>query len=293
MRNLLLKLAYSNVWIALQAGGQAIMTQVMLDLPLDPRAPWLCFLSMLFVYTFAKTVRFDPTADALNDPERTAFLLRWRAPLIAAGVLGFGLGAWQAYRWQVLFLYIFPVLTAVLYDVKLLSAGYRYRRLKDITGVKSVVVAVTWSVLGTLLPVSLSGQGFSAGVAFLLVWHFAMFFVNTVYFDLGDMKGDRAEGTLTLPLWLGFRATRALLLAITLACAAGLWLAARSGLVGPEGHFVNLLTLYQLAFVWAARDESTDLGFLCDVVADGAFLVGGVLALLGRLAYSATIFSAS
>ncbi|GMU52506.1 MAG: hypothetical protein AMXMBFR33_16520 [Candidatus Xenobia bacterium] len=128
------------------------MTQVMLDLPLDPRAPWLCFLSMLFVYTFAKTVRFDPTADALNDPERTAFLLRWRAPLIAAGVLGFGLGAWHAYRWQVLFLYLFPVLTAVLYDVKLLPAGYHYRRLKDITGVKSVVVAVAWSVLVILYP---------------------------------------------------------------------------------------------------------------------------------------------
>lgn len=284
MRNLLLKLAYSNLWIALQAGGQALMTQAMLGLSFDMRAAWLCFLSMFFVYTFAKTVRFDPTADALNDPERTSFLLRWRVPLIALGVLGFGLGAWQAHRWQVLWLYLFPVLTAVFYDIKFLPATYRYRRLKDITGVKSVVVALAWSVLGTLVPVSLAGQGFSPGVLFLLIWFFAMFFVNTVYFDLGDMRGDRAEGTLTLPLWLGFRATRSMLLAITVACAVSLWAAARSGLVGHEGHWINVLCLYQLAFVWQARDEETDLGFLCDVVADGAFLVGGFLALASRLA---------
>ncbi len=283
MRNLLLKLAYSNLWIALQAGGQALMTQAMLGLPFDLRAAWLCLLSMFFVYTFAKTVRFDPTADALNDPERTTFLLRWRVPLIALGVLGFGLGAWQAHRWQVLWLYVFPVLTAVFYDIKFLPASFRYRRLKDITGVKSVVVAVAWSVLGTLVPVSLAGQGFSPGVLFLLVWFFAMFFVNTVYFDLGDMRGDRAEGTLTLPLWLGFRVTRIMLLAITVACAGALWVAVQSGLVGPEGHWINVLCLYQLAFVWLARDEETELGFLCDVVADGAFLVGGLLALASRL----------
>ncbi len=284
MRSLLLKLAYSNLWIALQAGGQALMTQAMLGLPFDLRACWLCFLCMFFVYTFAKTVRFDPTADALNDPERTGFLLRWRVPLIALGVLLFAIGTWQAHRWQVLWLYLFPVLTAVLYDIKILPARFHYRRLKDLTGVKSVVVAIAWSVLGTLVPVSLAGQGSGPGVYFLLTWYFAMFFVNTVYFDLGDMRGDRAEGTLTLPLWLGFRFTRVMLLAITLACAGALWAAAHSGLVSPAGHWINVLCLYQLAFVWLARDEETNLGFLCDVVADGAFLVGGLLALASRWA---------
>lgn len=278
MRRLLLQLAYSNLWIALTAGGCAFVTQVLLGLPPDPRAPWLCFVAMYAVYTFAKAVRFDPVADGLNDPQRTAFLKRWRAALIALAVGSFGAAWWCEPAYP--FFLIWPVLTAVAYDVKLLPRGFRYRRLKDVTGVKSLVVAVTWSVLTVLVPVRLADQAITPAVGVLLAWNGLVWFINTVLFDVGDMTGDREEGVVTVPLWLGRQQTLRLLAGLDLLAMALLWHGQKAGWLTPAAGAVNLLGLYLLACIQAAK-RLKDTGFLCDVVIDGLGLAAAALALLG------------
>lgn len=145
MRAVLLKLAYSNLLLAFAAAAGAWVCAQQLDIHQAGEASLLSFLSIYFIYTFAKTVRFDPVADQVNDPERTEFLLRWRRPLVALGVVGYAAGLLLSARhggW-VLATFAFGVGVAILYDVKFLPSGWRYRRLKDITGVKSLVVAAT------------------------------------------------------------------------------------------------------------------------------------------------------
>ena len=279
MRRILLHLAYSNLWISCTAAGFVILNQSCLGLARDPRPCILAFATMFMVYTFAKAIHFDPLADQVNDPERTAFLVRWRKPLVAAAVSLYGVALALGYRWGVTWLCILPFLTALLYDLKWLPASWRYRRLKDIPGVKSLVVAVTWSLVTVLFPALLAGSPPGPGLIVLLVWNTLLWFVNTAFFDLGDMQGDALEGTRTLPLVLGFANTRRLLLLLTL-MAAGLLEAARwQGLLPEQAGWANLISLYTAAFVMAARPEE-DLGFLCDVVADGIGVVGGLLALL-------------
>src|SRR5690606_26347386 len=99
-------------------------------------------------------------------------------------------------------------------------------------------------------------------------WIFARMFVNTVYFDLGDLEGDRAGGTRTIPVVLGFAAARRLLFAVN--GLAGLLLAvgAATGLLPPAAHVINAITIYAAVYLVLA-DERRDLGFLCDVVVDG------------------------
>lgn len=288
LRNLLLQLAWSNAWLSLSASAQAWLTCLMLDREATAEALVLPFLSIFLVYTFAKTVRFDPQADAVNDPGRTQFLLRWRTPLITAAVVGWVVGLADSFRHgaDVAALFAFPIGVAVLYDVKFLPSGWRYRRLKDITGVKSLVVAVTWAVTGVLLPGRLTGADFGPAVALLLAWNGLMFFINTVYFDLGDVKGDRLEGTVTLPIALGFARTRRLLGLVNGVCALLLAVGAALGWLAPVAWFVNLLSLYNWFYLQAARDEDTDLGFLCDVVVDGLFLAGAAFAAVGLVVLS-------
>lgn len=285
VRRVLLQLAWSNVWLALSAAAQGWLNCMLLGRAASAEAVVLPFLSIFLVYTFAKTVCLDPEADRVNDPDRTAFLLRWRRPLIASAVGGWlaGLVVALGHGVEAAGLFAFPMASAVLYDVKLLPAGWRYRRLKDITGVKSLVVALTWAVLGVLLPARLVGAEAGPGVALLLLWNGLIFFVNTVYFDLGDMRGDRLEGTVTLPLALGFQRTRRLLGVLNGACALLLAGGAALGWLAPVAWFVNLLSLYNWFYLQAARDEETDLGFLCDVVVDGVFLAGAALAAVGLL----------
>jgi len=284
----LCRLAYSNLWIALNAVGQAYVNCLLLGIA-APSACWLCGLSMFFVYTFAKTVRFDPQADMANDPERMAFLMRWRRPLIAVASLGFlqGLLLTRSDAPRAL-LFTFALLGAILYDVKWLPRGFRYRRLKDITGVKSLVVALIWGVQTAALPAYDVGRNLldPAVLAVILYGSLSMF-INTVYFDIGDMKGDRLEGVITLPLHWGLVGTVRRLHLINLAMA--LWLAWmwRHGWVGSAALWLSPMSLFVWLYLRQARSEDSDLGFWCDVIVDGAYVFFGlwlaVPALLGWL----------
>lgn len=273
MRQFLLKLAYSNLWIGFNAGAQTYVNQRLLGIS-GAAACWLAFLSMFFVYTFAKTVRFDPQADFANDPDRMRFLLRWRWPLIALASLGFLYGLQLTWNQPVrAWLFAFPLVGAILYDVKWLPASFRYRRLKDITGVKSLVVAVIWGVLTTWLPVyDAGGDIFSAPVLGVTLYASLSMFINTVYFDIGDMAGDRLEGVVTLPLHWGLRGTVRRLHLINLAMALWLGCMWHWGWVGPAALPLQLMLPFTWLFLNAARSEQSDLGFWCDVVVDGTYL---------------------
>lgn len=276
MRTSLLQLAYSNVWISLSAAGFAFATQACLGLPRQPEAPGLAFATMFMVYTFAKAIHFDPQADALNDPQRTAFLLRWRAILIPAACFGYLLALSVAWREGVLAFTVLPFVTALAYDLKWLPRSWRYRRLKDIPGVKSLVVALTWGAVTVLLPARIVATPWDGGTAAMFVWSTLLWFVNTVFFDVGDMAGDELEGTRTLPLVLGFRRTRRLLLGLCGLAALTLWQAARLDWVSSAAAVANLTALYSWAYVFATRRPDEELGFRCDVTADGMGIFCGL-----------------
>ncbi|MFN8606795.1 MAG: hypothetical protein U0931_04645 [Vulcanimicrobiota bacterium] len=277
MRQFLLRLAYSNGWIALAAVGHAYINSRLLGVS-TPQACGLCGFSMFFVYTFAKTVRFDAQADQTNDPERTAFLMRWRWPLIALASLGFwqGLALTSGDPTRAL-LFTFALLGAILYDVKWLPRGFRYRRLKDITGVKSLVVALIWGIQTAALPAHQAGLSLlDPAVLSLALYGSLSWFINTVYFDIGDMKGDQLEGVVTLPLHWGLAGTVFRLHLINL--LAALWLACllKWRLIAPAGLWLTPMLGYNWLYLRQARSLDSDLGFWCDVVADGTWVFFGL-----------------
>lgn len=242
----------------------------------------LAVLAMFWVYTFAKAVHFDPAADEANDPERTIFLRRHRVPLIAFGVFGLVLGSSLAWRHGAATLLLFwaPTVIGLAYDLKFLPARFRYRRLKDVPGLKGTSVALAWTVLALGLCWTHGAEASLTQWSFLFWWNFAMWFVNTTYFDLGDVAGDRLEGTRTLPVALGFAATRRLLHLANLLAALSLLGAAGAGLVSSVAGRVLCLHGLQFLLLLRAKDEQTDIAFECDVLFDGVFLFAAALCLV-------------
>lgn len=282
MRRLLLSLAYSNVLIAMTAGGFAAAALVLCGAPLSLLAVGLPTAAMYVVYTFDKVVRFDPQ-DEVNDPARSRFIRRWRTPLLGLTALSMLGGAALAARegaWAAL-LFALPLLAGVLYASPLLPAGARFRRIKDVTGLKSVYVAGTWAATAGLLPLVVSGVPIAGSWAALLacLWVLARFFINTVFFDIGDVDGDRESGTMTLPVVFGVERTRRAL--IILNGATALWIVVGVELLGlsPVAYVFNLMPLYGGVYLGLAKDRR-ELGFLCDVVVDGEGAVAGLLSVL-------------
>jgi 4-hydroxybenzoate polyprenyltransferase len=108
------------------------------------------------------------------------------------------------------FVLIFPLLIGLVYSIRISKS---FPRLKEIVGVKSLVVALSWGVTGAFLPATMYPIPiYKAAMVFFYV--FAQILVNTIIFDALDVKGDHASGIKTVPLALGIKKTRALLLGI-------------------------------------------------------------------------------
>jgi 4-hydroxybenzoate polyprenyltransferase len=86
-------------------------------------------------------------------------------------------------------------------------------RLKEVVGIKSLAVALSWSLTGSLLPESFS-QGNANEIIIFFVFIFTKIFVGTILCDVQDIKGDLASGIETIPTKLSKLKTKKLLLIV-------------------------------------------------------------------------------
>lgn len=183
---------------------------------------WFC--AALLIYN-ADRLRRDP-ADALNIPLREAASARLRIlsyiVLVTSGLVLLMLPIVQR-DWLTLVLILGGGLVSLNYSIPLF--GFRF---KDVPLLKTFFAPtiVTASVLG--LPWLHLGSG-STDLATLALgslrsWTFLMF--NMILCDLRDRVGDEACGIRSLPVVLGDRGTRWLLVALLIvieALALGAW----------------------------------------------------------------------
>jgi len=124
--------------------------------------------------------------------------------------------------------HVFIILAGITYSVKIIpwySKGRpTFLRLKDVCFAKSLSVAITWGssffALNWLVYPTLVHNKFQ--ILLLIVNFNIAAFINTVFCDIMDIKGDMAEGIPTIPARLGVRNTyiRAMLLpAVIFLCA--------------------------------------------------------------------------
>jgi 4-hydroxybenzoate polyprenyltransferase len=100
-----------------------------------------------------------------------------------------------------------PILVGVFYSVKLSRS---MPRLKEIVGAKSVSVAFSWALYGSFLPLSLHQAEFEKTIL-IFTYIFVQLLVNTVLFDVLDVKGDSDSGIKSIPVVLGRSRTAKLL----------------------------------------------------------------------------------
>ena len=174
------------------------------------------FCAVFAIYSLNKAT--DKAEDKINRPETaTKSSAYYIVPAIAALALCFILGAMVS-PFAVAILAT-PIIIGVLYSIQIVKSVPRF---KEITGAKSLVVAFSWSLYGTFLPLALQSTEFEK-VVLVFAYVFMQVFVNTVLFDYLDMKGDSAMGVKTLPIVLGKDGTKRLLIFAN--SALGLWLA--------------------------------------------------------------------
>ncbi|MCZ7401952.1 MAG: UbiA family prenyltransferase [Candidatus Methanoperedens sp.] len=109
----------------------------------------LTFLITFGIYGLNKLT--DMKEDAINRPERASLITKIKPILKFFVAISFLLSLILGLQENImtLFILIFPLFIGVLYSVKLSS---NIPRLKDITGVKNITIALSWAVIASFLP---------------------------------------------------------------------------------------------------------------------------------------------
>lgn len=226
----------------------------------------------------------DFEQDAVSHPERTAYLKNRMQWLKGGVAVCFGLGYLLAFFRSIFFFsgLLLPLLLALAYSVgsKRMKDRIGVSRLKEATLVKNLTVSFSWSLVPFL--VGLYFLQLSAAILALAPFIFLRLMVNTIFFDQRDVDADASFGVRTLPVTMGIAASSRVMDALDLASGAYLACIVVSGLVPVFTGGLLVFVPYSFAYRLYAR-SGRHRDSVRDLVADGEYLLWGVVTALGRL----------
>jgi len=199
-------LTNTSIFLSFNALIVSHYSSLLYGLKLDPRISIISFLLTFSVYNLNKVT--DKTEDSLNRPETALsskyFLFSSLAALFVSFYFSFQIGL------RAIMVLFSTFIIGFLYSVKITKS---IPRLKEIVGVKSLMVALSWGLTGSILP-ACSQQVEASKIMLVFTYIFIQLLVNTILCDVRDMNGDKASGMETIPLALGLKNTRKLLIGV-------------------------------------------------------------------------------
>jgi len=203
-------LSVSSIWIGITGFFMAYMSYTLIGLRPNIAICFIVFLVVFSVYSLNKFT--DMKEDEINMPERTKFISRRKRLVLFSALSAYVLSIviTLLVKPSAILIVIVPLVTNAIYGSKLIPGIPRF---KDIPVMKNVFVALTWALVVLFSAV---GTVCLQDILIAIIFYFILvkYFINTVLFDIRDVKGDRERGVKTMPVILGTRITFVVLLAI-------------------------------------------------------------------------------
>jgi 4-hydroxy-3-methylbut-2-enyl diphosphate reductase len=252
--------------------------------------PPFIFLTMLYVQSMHLLNHLTGgKADQYNDPDRASFysknkeLLTLLAVTTGAGglIIAWALGPWP---------FIITLAMSIMglsYNLKLVPesfGGFNYRRIKDIPGSKTLLIAIAWGVLTAVLP-PLSVRGtMTLNTWLIFIWSAGLVFVRTSFFDILDMQGDRIVGKETFSLLMGEKQSYRLLNIILMVLIGALPMASALRLISPLGFALSLCPIFIWIVLSAYKKGDLLPGIKLEFLVETLFMTAGLITFIGSLA---------
>jgi 4-hydroxybenzoate polyprenyltransferase and related prenyltransferases len=273
-RRLLVILTSSSIFIALNGCLKTFFSFSLYGATVSFQLILATFLVIYSVYGLNKIT--DTEEDQLNAPERSDLISSHQKLFtyssVAAYILALIIGI--LHGWQVLLVLLFPLLAGVIYSIQVHP---RIPRLKDIFAVKSLIVALSWTVGNTFLPL-VSYNSNSLVMSLIFYFFFIKSFINTVLFDLMDVEGDKLTGAMTIPVVIGASRTIKLLLVLNTTLIVLIYWAVTSGLFSVLIIPMIFCIIYGYAYI--LYFSGTKNRFRMDIMVDGEWILVVSISLL-------------
>jgi 4-hydroxy-3-methylbut-2-enyl diphosphate reductase len=277
----------SNLYVAGGAGCLSYAAAVLQGIK-----PRLADFFITFFYVFAMHVlnRYADKASRFNYPSRAALYERYKFGFFLASLSGViaALIIANAESKSIFFALLAMIGLGLLYSVRIFPEKWlrvvRVAKLKDIPASKTIFIAGGWSVVATLLPSLREGSHVGLQTLFALVVVFVLVFVRSALFDVVDIQGDRLVGEETLPIVIGEKRTRRLLVYLVFGLAMAFVVAPFLGLATDFSHVLLITCCYMGFFLFVHRRELLRPGSLrFETLVENSFYLSGGLAVLYQL----------
>ncbi|MDY6964608.1 MAG: UbiA family prenyltransferase [Halobacteriota archaeon] len=270
-------LILSSLFVAISGLSVICFSFLFFEIPPKPDMLLAFFLVTYSIYSLNKLT--DKEEDSVNVPERADFIKNRENILIFLTIVTYGIALMLGLLESILAIpvLLIPLASGMVYSVKIFSGI----RLKDVFAVKNLIVSFTWASEAAFLPAICLQKTLTP---ILLIFNFVFIkgIINTVLFDMRDVKGDRKSGTKTIPVVFGVPKTKALLLAIHSSLIV--WL----GVSLYLGFFIRYLPLLIFTIIYGyfyifhfCSGKGTDTGgFSFDLIVEGEWILLALLALI-------------
>ncbi|NLD38704.1 MAG: 4-hydroxy-3-methylbut-2-enyl diphosphate reductase [Desulfatiglans sp.] len=208
-------LLLSNIMVALGAFALSCAAAVLSGRRLHITYPFIAFF---YIYAIHVIYRFlDKGASTYNDPERAGFYKRHRVFLGLSSMLSLFCALSLSWNLGIRVFLVMSgmILLGIFYSIPIIPSGIRhlsrYVKIKDIPGSKTLLEAIAWAVVITLVPLLTAGDIHwpAVSVTFFVILSIAFF--RIAFFDLFQVQGDLIVGVETLPISIGEKRTISIL----------------------------------------------------------------------------------
>ncbi|MDL1981195.1 MAG: 4-hydroxy-3-methylbut-2-enyl diphosphate reductase [Deltaproteobacteria bacterium] len=224
-------------------------------------------------------------ADQYNDPERALFYRKHKVFLAALAVIAGSAGLIAAYLMGITsFLILFLMsLLGLSYNIRLLPEslfGGRYRRIRDIPGSKTVLIAAAWGIVTSIFPTLSASESISVSTIIVFFLSACMVFVRTAFFDTLDMQGDRIVGRATIPILLGEKRTMRLLKIMLTVILATLLLSSAFQFISTLGFLLALCPVFIFVILSAYERGYMLPGIRLEFLVETHFVLAGIITII-------------
>lgn len=279
-------LLLTNIYVSLGAG---CLSYAFAKLQGFSRFLPYVLIAMLYVQSMHILAHLTGSkADQFNDPERANFYEKYKILLSILALASGGAGLVIAFS-----LGLFPFVLLLI--MSLLGLSYnqilvpkrfsisKYRRIRDIPGSKTFLIAVAWGIVTALPTPFARAETVHVIPALIFLWASGLVFVRTAFFDVLDMQGDRIVGKETIAILLGEKRSLRLLKRILIILMAALLGLSALHLISYLGFFLISCPVWLLFLISAYERGILLPSIKLELLVESNFMLAGGFAFLWSL----------
>jgi 4-hydroxy-3-methylbut-2-enyl diphosphate reductase len=224
-------------------------------------------------------------ADQYNDPDRAFFYNKHKLLLSVLAIMAGGVGLIIAYTIeQIPFVILLAMsILGLSYNLRIVPERFsylRYRRIRDIPGSKTLLIAMAWGIVTSLFPSLSISEKMNLSIVPVFLWSTGMVFVRTAFFDTLDMQGDRIVGKETIPILLGEKRTMRLLKSILAVTFAIILLASAFSIISSLGFALSICPVFLFLVLLIYEKGHLIPGIRLEFLVESLFVLAGSITLL-------------